>query len=118
MTGLAKQPHLRRLRHEIEKLPPYPALLALAVPLAVVEPAKLAIMFLAGESHWVIGAIGMICAYAVSLFLTHWLFDIVKPKLLTIPWFARGWRWYVVQRDKTWRLLSRVRGTISFSSPD
>jgi hypothetical protein len=116
MTGY--QSHPRRLRREIEKLPPYSALLILVVPLAVVEPAKLAIVFLAGKGHWVTGAIGMICAYAISLFLTHWLFDVVKPKLLTIPWFSRGWRWFVAQCDRTWGLLSRVRGTISFSSPD
>jgi hypothetical protein len=113
-------PELRRgqgLRRRIEKLRPYPSLLIVAVPLALVEPLKLAIVFFAGEGHWVTGAIGMICVYAVSLFLTHWLFGVVKPKLLTIPWFARGWRWFVVQREKTWRLLRRVRGTISFSPP-
>jgi hypothetical protein len=110
--------YLHGLRRQIEKLPPYPSLLILAVPLAIVEPTKLAIMFFAGEGHWLTGAIGMVCAYAVSLFLTHWLFGVVKPKLLAIPWFARGWRWFVARRDRTWRLLGRVRGAFSFSPPD
>ena len=118
MVAAARQRHLQRLRRHIEKLPPYPAFLILAVPLAVVEPFKLVIVFLAGEGHWLTGAIGMICAYAISLFLTDWLFEVVKPKLLTIPWFARGWRWFVAQREKAWRLLRRVRGTVSLSPPN
>jgi hypothetical protein len=111
MATAVKQRRLQRLRRRIEKLPPYPALLILAVPLAVVEPFKLVIVLFAGEGHWLTGAIGMICAYAISLFLTDWLFGVIKPKLLTIPWFARGWRWFVAQREKTWCLLRRVRAT-------
>jgi hypothetical protein len=107
MAATAKRKHLQGLRGRIAKLPPYPALLSLAVPLAIVEPLKLVIMVLAGEGHWLGGAVGMICTYAVSLFLTHWLFDVVKPKLLTIPWFARGWRWFVAQRQRIWKRLRR-----------
>ncbi len=86
---------LRRLRRRIEKLGPYPSLLLVAVPLAVVEPLKLGIVVLAGQGHWLGGAIAMGCAYAVSLFITHWLFKVVKPKLLRLAWFARLWDWLV-----------------------
>jgi len=50
-----------------------------------------AIVFFAGSGHWITGTIAMICAYAVSLFVTHWLFRIVRPKLLRLPWFAAFW---------------------------
>jgi hypothetical protein len=51
MQRLSPNPkqRLRRLRQQIERLRPYPALLILAVPLAVVEPLKLATIFIAGE---------------------------------------------------------------------
>ena len=94
------------LRRQIKKLPPYPALLILAVPLAVVEPLKLAI-FIAGEGHWITGGLVLLFAYAVSLFVTHWLFQVVKPKLLTLAWFARGWAWFIATRKKAWRWLSK-----------
>jgi hypothetical protein len=74
------------------KGPPYPSLVLAAVPLAVVEPLKLATIFIIGKGHWITGAIAMLCAYAVSLFVTHRLFAIVKPKLLTLPWFAAMWK--------------------------
>ena len=43
----------------------------------------------------------MIGAYAGSLFVTERLFRVLKPKLLTLPWFARIWSWFVTARDKT-----------------
>ena len=98
--------YLRRLRRQIERLPPYPALLILAVPLAVVEPLKLATVFIAGEGHWITGGLVMVFAYAVSLFVTHWLFVVVKPKLLALPWFARAWARFVALRDRAWRWVA------------
>lgn len=92
--------YLRYVRRRIEKLRPYPSLLLLVVPLAVVEPLKLVTLFIAGSGHWIGGTITMLCAYAVSLFLTHWLFKVVKPKLLRIKWFAAFWTWLIVTRDK------------------
>jgi hypothetical protein len=81
----------------------------LAEPLAVVEPLKLATIFIAGKGHWIRGGLVMLFAYAVSLFVTHWLFGVVKPKLLTLPWFARGWGWFVAMRDKAWRGVGKRR---------
>jgi hypothetical protein len=82
---------LRRLRRHVERLPPYPSLVLVMMPLAVVEPLKLATLFVIGSGHWITGMITMLFAYAVSLFVTHRLFGIVKPKLLTLPWFAGIW---------------------------
>ncbi len=98
---------LQQMRRELARLPPYPALLILAGPLAVVEPLKLATVFIAGEGHWIASAVVLVLAYAVSLFVTHWLFGVVKPKLLTLPWFARGWGWFVTMRKKFWRWLEK-----------
>jgi hypothetical protein len=69
----------------------------------VVEPLKLATIFIAGEGHWITSGLVMLFAYAVSLFLTHWLFAVVKPKLLTLPWFGRAWAWITTVRHKGWR---------------
>ena len=91
---------LLRMRRGIARLPPYSALFILAGPLAIVEPLKLATVFIAGEGHWITSALVLLFAYAVSLLVTHWLFGVVKPKLLTLPWFARAWRWFVALREK------------------
>ena len=96
---------LRTPRRRIERLGPYPSLLLVAVPLAVVEPLKVAIVFFAGSGHWITGTIAMICAYAVSLFVTHWLFRIVRPKLLRLPWFAAFWTWLITTRRQVFAWL-------------
>ena len=72
----------RAIRRSIERLGPYTSLLLMAVPLAIVEPLKLAAVFVAGDGHWLVGLGVIICAYAVSLLITEWRFIIVKPKLL------------------------------------
>jgi hypothetical protein len=96
---------LRLPRRGIERLGPYPSLLLVAVPLAVVEPLKVAIVFFAGSGHWITGTIAMICAYAVSLFVTHWLFRIVRPKLFRLPWFAAFWTWLITTRRQVFAWL-------------
>jgi hypothetical protein len=95
------------LQRQIKRLHPYPALLILAVPLAVVEPLKLATIFIAGEGHWITGGLVLLFAYAVSLFVTHLLFRVVKPKLLTLPWFAWSWAWFISARKKARRWISK-----------
>jgi hypothetical protein len=90
----------------IERLPPYPSLLLLAAPLAVVEPLKLAAVFVAGDGHFITGAVVMICAYAVSLFLTERLFVIVRPKLMKLSWFAAIWRPFVRLRNRALRWVA------------
>lgn len=108
MQRLALNPkqRLQRLRRQLERLPPYPALFIVAAPLAVVEPLKLATVFIAGEGHWITSGLVLLFAYAVSLFVTHWLFVVVKPKLLTLPWFARAWARFVAVRDRAWRWVA------------
>ena len=115
MEKLPRNPkqHLQRLRRQIKRLPPYPALFILAAPLAVVEPLKLATVFIAGEGHWITGGLVMVCAYALSLFVIHWLFVVVKPKLLTLPWFARAWVRFVAVRDRAWRWVGNHAGTLA-----
>ncbi len=96
---------LRHLRRHIERLGPYPSLVLVGVPLAVVEPLKLATAFIAGSGHWIGGAVTLIVAYAVSILMVERLFKIVKPKLLTLRWFAAAWKLFVAARAKTFGWL-------------
>jgi hypothetical protein len=98
---------MKRRRRFIQRLNPYLALTLLAVPLAIVEPLKLVAIFIFGKGHWVTGTAVMFLAYAGSLFVVEKLFKTVKPRLLTIPWFATLWEWFILARAKTirwWRL--------------
>jgi hypothetical protein len=93
-----------RISHSIhrflDRLGPHQSLLILAIPLAIVEPLKLVALFVVGGGHFIAGVLVMICAYAGSLFITERLFVVLKPKLLTLSWFALAWQWFVTVRDK------------------
>lgn len=97
------------LRRTIEGLGPYPSLLLLGLPTATVEPLKLAAVALAGKGHWVTGTIMIAACYAFSLLVVERLFVIVKPKLLSIPWFATVWQIFVSVRT---RLSDTLAGCI------
>ena len=89
-----------RLKRRIQALGPYQSLALLVIPVSLVEPLKLAAVAIAGAGHWITGTITIICAYAVSLLLVDRLFRIVKPKLMTLPWFSRLWNSYVSVRSR------------------
>jgi len=61
---------------------------------------KLVAVAVAGEGHWITGTVMIIAAYAASLLIVERLFRMVKPKLLTLPWFARLWGRFVTLRTK------------------
>ena len=89
-----------RIRRRIEALGPYQSLLLLGVPTCLVEPTKLLALAVVGDGHWLTGTAMIIAAYATSLLLVERLFRIVKPKLLTLRWFARAWEWLVAVKAK------------------
>ncbi|MDR3489030.1 MAG: hypothetical protein P4M05_29520 [Bradyrhizobium sp.] len=101
-TMLRKHSALWRIRHRIEGLGPYQSLLLLAVPTSIVEPLKLVAVAIAGEGHWVTGTLVILAAYAASLLLVERLFAIVKPKLMTLGWFASLWIWIANLRVVKW----------------
>ena len=87
-----------RVRRVIEGLGPYQSLVLLAIPTSIVEPLKLAALAAAGEGHWITSTIVIVCAFAASLLFVERLFRIVKPKILTLSWFARFWNWLLALR--------------------
>jgi hypothetical protein len=93
------------IRRWVQGLGPYASLCVVVVPLAIVEPLKLIAAVVAGSGHWVTGTVTIACAYAVSLFFVERLFIAAKPKLLTLPWFAAAWKWFVAARSKVLALI-------------
>jgi hypothetical protein len=110
-----------RISHSIhrflDRLGPYQSLLILAIPLAIVEPLKLVALIVVGGGHFIAGVLVMICAYAGSLFITERLFLVLKPKLLTLSWFAVAWHRFVTVRDKLIYWLRRTWTRVSKADP-
>jgi hypothetical protein len=109
MTALA------RARRRIQGLGPYQSLALVLVPLLLVEPLKLLALFVAGKGHWLTGTGMLVAAYAASLLFVERLFRVVKPKLLTLEWFAKSWRGVLALRNKVipWRSAPADSGKIN-----
>lgn len=99
----------RRMRAWIEQLSPYQSLILLAVPTCLVEPLKLIAVAVAGDGHWITGTCMIVAAYAISLVVLERLFLIVKPKLLTLPWFATAWAWFAALRGRFLKFIGWER---------
>jgi hypothetical protein len=96
-----------RMRRRIQQLTPYQSLALLLVPMCLVEPLKIVALFVAGGGHWMSSMAIIVGAYAVSLLIIERLFRVVKPKLMTLGWFASLWTWVVALPRMLERLSDR-----------
>lgn len=86
---LARLGLLDKLTRAIESLGPYTTLVLFVVPLAVLEPAKPVGFYLIAEGHYVHGVMVIAGAELLKIAFVERIYHIGKPKLMTIPLFAR-----------------------------
>jgi hypothetical protein len=118
---LSKKKLLERIRIWITSLRPYPSLALFAVPVLILEPAKPLSGYLIGTGHFFAGAVVFITAEVLKLTFVDRLFQLNKKKLLSIPAFGWGYRYWrrmmdVVESSEVWkaarRMVSRAREVI------
>jgi hypothetical protein len=110
---LAKKQLLQRVRLWVTSLRPYPSLALFAVPVVILEPAKPLSGYLIGTGHFFAGAVTFITAEVLKLTVVERLFHLNKKKLLSIPAFAWGYRYwrkmmYVVESLEVWKASRRM----------
>lgn len=121
-AGLAPWVRMRvRIVAALERLPPWAALLLFAVPFLIVEPMKLVALWILAQGRItaaiVTFAVAQLAAAGVSVFL----FDALRPKLMSIGWFAMLWGqvirlhvWALEQtrplRQALGEIMARLRG--------
>jgi hypothetical protein len=110
---LAKQKLLERARLWVTSLRPYPSLALFAIPVIILEPAKPLAGYLLGTGHFLLGAVTFIAAEVLKLTLVERLFQLNREKLLSIPAFAWGYRYWrdmmdVVESMEIWRASRRL----------
>jgi hypothetical protein len=117
ITGwLAKRKLLERARVWVTSLRPYPSLALFAVPVIILEPAKPLAGYLLGTGHFFFGAVTFITAEVLKLTLVEQLFQLNRKKLLSIPAFAWGYRYWramidVVESMEVWRASRKLVAT-------
>lgn len=105
---IAKLPVIRQFESLLKRLPPRWAFVVLVLPSLLILPVKLAAVWMVARGHAMLGVLVIIAAKLFGTALLAWLFQLIQPALMQLPWFARVYaRW---TRWKT-ELLAWVRGS-------
>jgi len=92
LAWLGRQPLLIWLGGRIAALGPYPSLLLLGIPVVILEPLKPLGFYVMATGHPIQGSIILAGAEVAKVVVVERLFRISRDKLLTIRWFAWGYR--------------------------
>ena len=105
---IAKLPVIRQFEALLKRLPPRAAFVVLLLPSLLILPIKLAAVWLVAKGHALLGVGVIIAAKLFGTALLAWLFQLIQPALMQLPWFARLYvRWTRWKAD----LLAWVRGS-------
>lgn len=97
-----------RMEQAIAALPPYGALVALAVPTSVLFPLKLLAVFLIAQGKVVAASMLFVGAKIASTALIARIFLLTKPSLMQIGWFARIYDFVMPWKEA---LFARIRAS-------
>ncbi len=108
LARLARFPLWAMTERLIAGLPPYGALLVLAVPSAVLIPAKLIGVYMFATGHFFLAMVVIFIAKVASTALIARIFLLTKPALMQIGWFARAYEIFMPWKD---RLFAYIRAS-------
>ena len=100
-----------RCEEAIGRLPPYGALVALAIPFAVVEPLKLLGLVFLARGAFAAGIITTAIGHLAGFLLVERVYHAGRAKLLTIPWFARTMGWIDAIRQA---VIGRIKASAAW----
>jgi hypothetical protein len=110
---VSKKKLFERTRLWIISLGRYPSLALFAIPVLILEPAKPLAGYLLATGHFFAGAVTFITAEVLKLTFVERLFQLNRKKLLSIPAFAWGYRYWrhimdVVESSEMWKASQRL----------
>jgi hypothetical protein len=105
---IARLPVIRQIEALLRRLPPRAAFVVLLLPSLLILPIKLAAVWLVARGHALLGVGVIIGAKLFGTALLAWLFQLIQPALMQLPWFAR-----IYARWTAWKaeLLAWVRAS-------
>lgn len=111
-----------RLVHAVEKriasLPPRWALVTFLLPSLILIPAKLIGLHAIAAGHWLIGSTAFIIAKLLGVALFSRIFNLTRPALMQLGWFARLYAFVMYYRNRihayldNWAAYQRIKQRI------
>jgi hypothetical protein len=104
---------LRAFKHwlaeKIGALSPAMTLIVFVVPAILLFPLKLLGLWLLTHEYWVSAVTTMVFAKFLGLGVTAFIFDVTRPKLLQMQWFATLYEWVLALRAKAAELVNPIK---------
>lgn len=104
---------LRAFKHwlarQIDRLSPALTLIVFIVPAILLFPLKLVGLWLLAHEYWVSAVTTMVFAKFLGVGVTAFIFDLTRPKLLKMRWFATLYEWVLALRAKAADLVNPIK---------
>lgn len=88
MARLGALPMVHAIERHITGLPPRWAVFAFLLPSSILIPAKLIGLHIIASGHWFFGAAIFVVAKVVGVALFSRIFNLTRPALMQVRWFA------------------------------
>lgn len=107
MARLGAVRAVHAIERRIAALRPRWAFFAFMLPSSILIPAKLLGLHAIATGHWLFGSVIFIIAKVVGLALFSRIFNLTRPALMQIGWFARFYAWVMHYRNRIHAYLER-----------
>ena len=100
MARLGALRAIHAIEIRIAALPSRWAIFAFLLPSSILIPAKLIGLHAIANGHWFIGSLTFLLAKVAGMALFSRIFNLTRPALLEIHWFARLYGWVMYYRNR------------------
>jgi len=107
-AAVAAWPPIARLEAWLVRLPPYWALLAFVAPSILILPIKLFAVWFGVHGRYGLALASVILGKLMATAILARLYKILRPSLMTIPWFAWGDTRFFYWRDRAYAFVKSL----------
>lgn len=107
-AAIAAWPPIARLEAWLMRLPPYWALLTFVAPSLLILPIKLAAFWFGVHAKYGLALASVIAGKLLATAILARLYRILRPSLMTIPWFAWADTRFFAWRDRAYAFVKSL----------
>ncbi len=105
MAAFARLPWIARLEARLRTLPAWAALLTFAAPSILILPIKISAFWFATHGRYGLSAASIAVGKVLATAIVARLYRILRPTLMTVPWFAWGDTHFFLWRDRAYAFV-------------
>jgi hypothetical protein len=105
MAAFARLPPIARFESRLKVLPPWAAFVTFVCPSLLILPVKLSAVWFVLHGFYTTALVVVLAAKLVATALLARLYRILRPTLMTIPWYAAIDTWFFEWRDKAYAFV-------------